>query len=35
MSAPWMGMDVPPGGAERYRKPIERFAETVIAKVRW
>jgi alkanesulfonate monooxygenase SsuD/methylene tetrahydromethanopterin reductase-like flavin-dependent oxidoreductase (luciferase family) len=34
MSAAWMGMDLPPGGAERYREPIERFAETVIAKVR-
>jgi alkanesulfonate monooxygenase SsuD/methylene tetrahydromethanopterin reductase-like flavin-dependent oxidoreductase (luciferase family) len=34
MSAPWMGMDLPPGGVERYREPIERFAETIIAKVR-
>jgi probable F420-dependent oxidoreductase len=34
MSAPWMGTDLPPGGVERYREPIERFAETIIAKVR-
>jgi alkanesulfonate monooxygenase SsuD/methylene tetrahydromethanopterin reductase-like flavin-dependent oxidoreductase (luciferase family) len=34
MSAPWMGVDLPVGGAERYREPIERFAETIIAKVR-
>ena len=31
---PWMGMDLPPGGVERFREPIERFAETIIAKVR-
>lgn len=34
MSAPWMGVDLPPGGVERYREPIERFAETIIEKVR-
>jgi hypothetical protein len=34
MSAPWMGLDLPPGGPERFREPIERFAETIIAKVR-
>ncbi|WP_369974130.1 hypothetical protein [Mycobacterium sp. 3519A] len=34
MAAPWMGAELPAGGVERYREPIERFAETVIAKVR-
>ena len=34
MSAPWMGTELPPGGVERYREPIERFAETIIARVR-
>lgn len=34
MCSPWMGMDLEPGGVERYREPIERFAETIIAKVR-
>jgi Luciferase-like monooxygenase len=34
MSVPWMGMDLPPGDVERYREPIERFAETIIDKVR-
>jgi alkanesulfonate monooxygenase SsuD/methylene tetrahydromethanopterin reductase-like flavin-dependent oxidoreductase (luciferase family) len=34
MSAPWMGLDLPPGGPERFGEPIERFAETIIAKVR-
>jgi len=34
MSAPWMGVELPPGDAERFREPIERFAETIIAKVR-
>jgi alkanesulfonate monooxygenase SsuD/methylene tetrahydromethanopterin reductase-like flavin-dependent oxidoreductase (luciferase family) len=29
-----MGLDLPPGDAERFREPIERFAETIIAKVR-
>jgi hypothetical protein len=34
MSAPWMGVDLPQGDAERFRGPIERFAEMIIAKVR-
>jgi probable F420-dependent oxidoreductase len=34
MSAPWMGTELPPGDVERYRAPIERFAETIIDKVR-
>jgi len=34
MSVPWMGAQLPPGDVERYREPIERFAETIIAKVR-
>jgi len=34
MSARWMGVDLPPGDAERFREPIERFAETIIVKVR-
>jgi len=34
MSAPWVGLDLPPGDAERFREPIERFAETIFAKVR-
>ncbi|OBB74123.1 TIGR03619 family F420-dependent LLM class oxidoreductase [Mycobacterium sp. 852014-52144_SCH5372336] len=34
MCSPWMGLDLEPGGVERYREPIERFAETIIAKVR-
>jgi probable F420-dependent oxidoreductase len=34
MSAPWMGTELAPGGPERFREPIERFAETIIAKVR-
>jgi probable F420-dependent oxidoreductase len=34
MSAPWLGVELSPGGAERFREPIERFAETVIAKMR-
>jgi hypothetical protein len=29
-----MGTDLPPGDVERYREPIERFAETIINKVR-
>jgi probable F420-dependent oxidoreductase len=33
MSAPWMGTELRPGGPERFREPIERFAETIIAKV--
>lgn len=34
MSAPWRGQIDPAGDVERYREPIERFAETVIAKMR-
>ncbi|MDY6995508.1 MAG: TIGR03619 family F420-dependent LLM class oxidoreductase [Actinomycetota bacterium] len=37
MCAPWMGAQAGPGddpGVARYREPIERFAETIIAKVR-
>lgn len=37
MCAPWMTAEShadPSGGVERFRGPIERFAETVIAKVR-
>ena len=34
MSAPWTGADLAEGGPERFREPIERFAETIIAKVR-
>ena len=34
MSAPWAGQDLPPGDAERFRGPIELFAETIIDKVR-
>ncbi|KWX68451.1 TIGR03619 family F420-dependent LLM class oxidoreductase [Mycobacterium sp. NAZ190054] len=35
MVAPWLGAeDGGPRGVERFRKPIEQFAETVIAKVR-
>jgi hypothetical protein len=34
MSAPWMGADLTDDGPERFREPIERFAETIIAKVR-
>ena len=34
MCAPWMGEIASGGEPERYRAPIERFAETVIAKVR-
>lgn len=34
MCAPWMGAEgVRSGGVERFRGPIEQFAETVIAKV--
>ena len=33
MCAPWAGMDLPAGDAERFREPIERFAETIIEKV--
>jgi probable F420-dependent oxidoreductase len=34
MCAPWMGADLPDGGVERLREPIERFAENIIGKVR-
>ena len=35
MCAPWMGAEgVDPGDVATFRKPIERFAEDVIAKVR-
>jgi probable F420-dependent oxidoreductase len=33
MGAPWAGVDLGPGGPERFREPIERFAETIIEKV--
>jgi hypothetical protein len=33
MCAPWAGLDLPSGNAERFREPIERFAETIIEKV--
>ena len=33
MCAPWAGLDLPSGDAERFREPIERFAETIIEKV--
>ncbi len=34
MCAPWMGEDLPGDDVERYRGPIERFAENIIGKVR-
>lgn len=34
MCSPWAGLDLPPGDVERYRGPIEQFAENVIQKVR-
>ena len=35
MCAPWVGqIDLQPGDPERYRAPIERFAETIIEKAR-
>jgi probable F420-dependent oxidoreductase len=35
MCAPWMGQEgMRSGGLERFRGPIEQFAETIIAKVR-
>jgi probable F420-dependent oxidoreductase len=34
MCAPWMGADNSETGVERFRRPVEQFAETVIAKVR-
>jgi hypothetical protein len=33
MGVPWAGMDLPSGDVERFREPIERFAETIIEKV--
>jgi hypothetical protein len=33
MCAPWAGLDLRAGDAERFREPIERFAETIIEKV--
>jgi probable F420-dependent oxidoreductase len=33
MCAPWAGVDLAPGGPERFREPIDRFAETIIEKV--
>jgi len=33
MCAPWAGLDLPPGDPERFREPIERFAETIIEKI--
>jgi len=34
MCAPWMEATMAPGGAERYREPIERFAETIVDQLR-
>ncbi|MGV0792690.1 TIGR03619 family F420-dependent LLM class oxidoreductase [Mycolicibacterium sp. XJ1819] len=34
MCSPWAGHDMAAGGVERFREPIERFAEDIIAKVR-
>jgi probable F420-dependent oxidoreductase len=34
MCAPWMGADLPGDDVDRYRGPIERFAEDIISKVR-
>lgn len=34
MCSPWAGHDLGDGGVERYRAPIERFAQDIIAKVR-
>lgn len=34
MCAPWAGQDVGDGGVDRYRGPIEQFAETIIEKCR-
>ena len=34
MSAPWMGVDLPPGDVERFREPIEALRRNDIAKVR-
>jgi probable F420-dependent oxidoreductase len=34
MCSPWAFGDMPSGDVERFREPIERFAETIIEKVR-
>ena len=35
MCSPWGGIEMPgPDDVERYREPIERFAENIIGKVR-
>jgi len=35
MGSPWAGMEgAGAGDVERFREPIERFAETIIEKVR-
>jgi probable F420-dependent oxidoreductase len=34
MCSPWGGLDTGTGGVERFREPIERFAEDIMAKVR-
>jgi hypothetical protein len=35
MWAPWAGLEgISSGDVERFREPIERFAETIIQKVR-
>ncbi|MCV7279558.1 TIGR03619 family F420-dependent LLM class oxidoreductase [Mycolicibacterium flavescens] len=34
MCSPWAGADLSSGDVEAYREPIERFAESIIAKVR-
>jgi probable F420-dependent oxidoreductase len=34
MCSPWSGVDLASGDVERFRAPIERFAETIIDKVR-
>jgi hypothetical protein len=33
MGVPWAGIDLRSGDVERFREPIERFAETIIEKV--
>ena len=34
MCVPWAGLDSGSGGVERYRQPIEQFAETIVEKCR-
>ena len=34
MCSPWAGLDMASGDVERFREPIERFAEDIIEKVR-